>query len=303
MEKKYYYLSVTRKPKGPHTLAELSGMLVRGDLTTATEVAADGDKCWQPLGVLLMQEQVAVGTLPPVPGSAGTPLPPVPGGIAAPPLPKFGMWQCIKDALRKTFTWQGRATRAQYWYPCLFFILIHIVLIATCLATLCFGLESVLNEVWKDGVDWDKLSNADFFGKPMRPFWCSLVVSGVVWLWLILAQMAVTIRRLHDIGRSAVWVFSYLALSIAWDVYYFYTMITYLASVNWKLLISIEDKESRNARIEEVIDKTDLIGFEGVGGLLYLAFYIFGLVLFVFTVLDSKRGTNKYGTSAKYPQA
>jgi uncharacterized membrane protein YhaH (DUF805 family) len=72
----------------------------------------------------------------------------------------------IKTCLSKYTTWQGRATRSEYWYFYLFMLI-------------CMVVAAVID------------SNG---------YLAVLVVLG-----LTLPQLAVTVRRLHDTGRSGWW--------------------------------------------------------------------------------------------------
>ena len=89
----------------------------------------------------------------------------------APTIPGFG--EAIKICLSKWLTWQGRASRSEYWWFTLFSILTNVV---------C---QALVNAA----------SNEAF-----------LIVCGfaaIIWsVWCGLAGLAVTIRRLHDTNRS-----------------------------------------------------------------------------------------------------
>jgi uncharacterized membrane protein YhaH (DUF805 family) len=87
---------------------------------------------------------------------------------------KLNFFQAIRSGYAKYANFSGRARRAEYWYFTL----------------LAFGLSTALQLVTKG-----------------KPFESSL---GIV-LWLITASVvlpsvAVTARRLHDIGKSAWWM-------------------------------------------------------------------------------------------------
>lgn len=76
------------------------------------------------------------------------------------------------EGLKKYAVFSGRASRAEYWYFFLFYIIIAVVL---------YIIDSVLKT------------------KGM--------LAGLFYLAIILPYLGVTIRRLHDIGKSGPWIF------------------------------------------------------------------------------------------------
>lgn len=80
-------------------------------------------------------------------------------------------------ALKKYATFSGRAQRAEYWYYTLFYILIYIGLTIIDSVTGTFDAES--------GVG---------------------LLGSLMGLALLIPTLAVTVRRLHDTGRSGWWL-------------------------------------------------------------------------------------------------
>lgn len=93
--------------------------------------------------------------------------------------PQMSFGAAVSTCFRKYATFQGRARRSEYWYWCLFNILVDFVLIAID--------YSAYLVVWGD------------VGILTTLF--SLVV--------LVPNIAVTVRRLHDIGRSGWWYWIY----------------------------------------------------------------------------------------------
>ncbi|MEH6498642.1 MAG: DUF805 domain-containing protein [Pseudoalteromonas distincta] len=114
------------------------------------------------------------------------------------------------EVLRKYATFTGRARRKEYWFFALFNLLIMLVLSFIDGMIGLYSIEAGLG-----------------------------VLSGIYTLAVLIPSLAVTVRRLHDIGRSG-----------------------------WWLLIAF----------------IPLIG---------------ALILLIFTVLDSKPGSNQYGPDPK----
>ena len=88
--------------------------------------------------------------------------------------------------LKKYATFEGRARRKEFWY----FKLFHNLIIYACLL---YGLYAVFSDPWLD-------KNADFFTilpKIFSPFLVLYLIA------TFLPNLAVSVRRLHDINRSA----------------------------------------------------------------------------------------------------
>ena len=82
------------------------------------------------------------------------------------------------EALKKYAVFSGRSRRKEYWYFVLFNIIVAIVLA---------GIDAVLGT----------FSPSANIG----------LLSGIYCLAILIPSLAVTVRRLHDIGRSGWWIF------------------------------------------------------------------------------------------------
>jgi uncharacterized membrane protein YhaH (DUF805 family) len=92
--------------------------------------------------------------------------------------------QAIQSGFRNFATWQGRATRSEYWWWTLFSFLV----------SLPFSIAAQVSSPAASSFG----SSADAFGPAD---WLGLLVS----LALLLPSIAVLIRRLHDTDRSGGW--------------------------------------------------------------------------------------------------
>ena len=97
--------------------------------------------------------------------------------------------EAVSDGFSKYAIFQGRSSRAAYWWWFLFAVIVGIVT----------GL-------------------VDVFAKT------GSVVSLIVNLALLLPSLAVFVRRLHDTGRSGWWVFIDLVPIIGWIVTLVFTL-------------------------------------------------------------------------------
>ena len=147
------------------------------------------------------------------------------------------------SAMRKFFRFSGRSPRKEYWM----FILVYFVI--TFIASL---------------ID----AGLGFTGDNGGP------VGGLVGLVHLIPSLSVTVRRLHDIGRSGWWLIAPLAAVI-------------LAFLTVGLTIGLDAFSTGDGL------------FAGAAGILFgalmLAAFVLVIVLFVFTLLRSQEGTNRYG--------
>lgn len=91
--------------------------------------------------------------------------------------------ESIQTCLHKFVTWQGRATRSEFW----FFVL--------------FGLLCQLAAAIVDGMLGTRFTAMDFAtGQPQPAFYGWVYIATA--LALFLPNLAVTVRRLHDKNRS-----------------------------------------------------------------------------------------------------
>jgi uncharacterized membrane protein YhaH (DUF805 family) len=93
----------------------------------------------------------------------------------------FTMKQAINSCFRKYADFTGRACRAEYWYWSLFLLLMGILFV--------FLLNGVADMIY-DNDTYDVFYNA------------VLIISAIANLAFFLPTLAVSVRRLHDIGRS-----------------------------------------------------------------------------------------------------
>ena len=92
----------------------------------------------------------------------------------APTIPGFG--EAIKICLSKWLTWRGRASRSEYWWFTLFSVLTNVALQVLATFVSESGAASLAIVVGLATIGWG--------------------------VWVGLAGIAVTIRRLHDTNRS-----------------------------------------------------------------------------------------------------
>ena len=175
---------------------------------------------------------------------------------------KMGFAEAIKTCFSKAFTFTGRARRSEYWYWALFTFLVSIPF-------------SILAEVVPE--------EGDFL----------LLILGVYGAWGLfqaIATFAVTVRRLHDIGRSGWWYGAQIILGFVWTI----AMVIWFCAIAYITPIDIEDEASMLA---------PFIPWLIVCFITLLPYIAYGIVLFVWFCTDSIPGANKYGENPKGVEA
>lgn len=99
------------------------------------------------------------------------------------------------DVLKKYAVFGGRSRRKEYWYFVLFNVIVGIVLSV---------IDSVLGTPGAEGGGG--------------------LLSGIYGLAVLIPSIAVTIRRLHDTGRSGWWILIYLIPVIGFLVLLFFNV-------------------------------------------------------------------------------
>lgn len=111
-------------------------------------------------------------------------------------------------------------------------------------------------------------------------FLITVVTCGIGSIVLLLPSWAVTVRRLHDNGRSGWWWGASVIVSLVYLVAFYFTVA--------QLMMGHFNYDTPVALPIVIIVSS-------------IATMILGIIVFVFTLLDSNRGTNRYGDSPKYP--
>lgn len=108
--------------------------------------------------------------------------------------------QSVETCMRKVFKFNGRASRSEFWWFFLFTMLVN-----------TFA-ELVLVDMI-DELDAESTRSILF----LLMIWIALIVAV---LWMTIASITVSIRRLHDTGRSGWHLLWYLTIiGIVWVFY------------------------------------------------------------------------------------
>jgi uncharacterized membrane protein YhaH (DUF805 family) len=171
---------------------------------------------------------------------------------------KMGFVEAVKTCFSKAFTFTGRARRSEYWYWTLFSFLVSLPF-------------SIFAEV----VPEDRVL-------------LLLPILGVYGLWALfqtIASLAVSVRRLHDIGRSGWWYGAGMIYVFVWVV----VMVVWLCAVAYVTPIGEDTLGMLSPFVPWLI----------VCLITYLPYIIYSIVLLVWFCTDSTPGVNKYGENPK----
>lgn len=199
----YYYLNNYRQPVGPLTEEQMRAAIRTEALLPESLVLPEGNSEWVPLSSLPeMAEELAaianssMGLCP----SCGKDIigyimparcPHCGYEMALPPEERENMWKHFVFSMKKSFTLRGRATRMEYW---------SFVLFENILLYVLFGVVATLSpllEMWSPTPEGD----IDTL------FLIVLLVLGLApTVLLMIPYISVSVRRLHDIGASGIWI-------------------------------------------------------------------------------------------------
>ncbi len=203
-EEKQWYFVEEGKRAGPVAESALRSLVRSGRIQGATLVWTDGMGDWLPLAqssiasMLMGVPDVPVTSVPPPPTSytpSSSTHNPAPGAVTgawgggeetAGPGKPMSIGEAISSCFGKFFQFSGRASRSEYWFFYLVYLIVYI-------GTLLLGVDS--------------------FGYSTGLFPLSLAGLAFFFPWL-----SVFVRRLHDTDRSGWWFWLLLIPIIGWIV-------------------------------------------------------------------------------------
>lgn len=131
----------------------------------------------------------------------------------------MGFPEAVRTALFEKFaTFSGRAPRSEYWWFQLFFILVSFV--SAMLAVLLAG----------------GLASFENGGEPPMMIF---LLPGLVALVMLLPLISVSVRRLHDRGRSGWWFLAYCVLSGV-------PILGFIVSIGWLVFCCMRGTQGAN---------------------------------------------------------
>ncbi|WP_028902610.1 MULTISPECIES: DUF805 domain-containing protein [unclassified Prevotella] len=168
-------------------------------------------------------------------------------------LPTLGFVEAIKLASSRILDFKGRSRRSEFWWWML------VVIVA---------------------------------GWILDMFTSNLLVNAITSIISMFFGLAATARRLHDSGKSALWVYISYALGCLFNLY-FSTSTT----MN-KLMEEASYGSISQHAMEKIVENG--MGEMACIGLLSFIHGLMALIVFIMCLFDSKPEPNQYGESPKY---
>lgn len=181
--------------------------------------------------------------------------------------PRLTFKEAVKICWSKYADFTGRARRSEYWWFCLFTLLVML------LPLIVFVVSAVGAGVSVD--DYSSFSGGWFIALVF-----SFIILMIIALVFLVPSLAVTTRRLHDTGRSGWWIVASYAFSV------------------FSSFIEAFVFDSNTIDASSLAEAS--VGAIAVWGVIYLINLGLSIAILVFTLLDSHKGENKYGPSPKY---
>lgn len=270
---KYYYLDSEKKVKGPHSWAELKEMYDNGILNEETLAAAAGENGWKPLSDLLKENGDDCSTW----NNSES----VNSDLA----PSGGLWWTFTTAIKKSFVYKGRASRKEFWGFFLFYYIFSLVieylsgLLVPAYVSSLFEHQMEQASAAND-VDLAILALQGLCSEPMV-----ILGTSIYWIYMILITfpfLSITVRRLHDTGRSAAPVIIGCIAHLAFVLSILYMCYTVVACTF--------DANSPHGFDQHLVAPIVLVAVS------FLFLLVISVYLLVMMLLPGQCGTNKYGT-------
>lgn len=194
--------------------------------------------------------------------------------------PRLGFKEAVDACFSKYATFSGRSRRSEFWWFRLFGAILAMI------PTVIIVITSLFN-----GKNFPE--DFTYVGAIIMGF-CVVVII-LMGLFLLIPSLAVTTRRLHDTGHSGWWLVFYYAS-------YFVVQIVE-SMTDGKLVDNVVCDCETGGLFDGIVNAFHVnpVGCSVVAvfNLLYIGL---GITIFIFMLLDSHKGENKYGRSPKYQQ-
>ena len=168
-------------------------------------------------------------------------------------LPSLGFMEAIKLASSRYLDFKGRSRRSEFWW----WMLVVIV-----------------------------------GGWAVSLFSPNLTVNAIITIGYMLLGLSATARRLHDSGKSAIWLYISYVLGSIYQIHFA------TSETMSNLMEELDGSSFSQHAIEKIIEN----GASEMAtlSLLGIAWGIFALIVLIMCFFDSTPGPNKYGDSPKY---
>lgn len=191
-----YFLLIDQKQQGPYSLAYLRGILHKGEINQDTMAKSTDDEDWQTVGKILSSAPAPKRIVGAAMPDLSKPLPPR-LNVVTPPLPKvpnpnykgYNLLTANIAALKKYFNFSGRSTRSEFWY---YYVTIFAAMKTLGLWMLFYGNIEIVDII-------------------------TTISMALLVLFTVVPMMSISVRRLHDIGKSG-WFVLLPMVDIFWGM-------------------------------------------------------------------------------------
>lgn len=292
---KYYYLDSENKVQGPVSEAELRVLRESGRLSDETKAAAAGDTGWKSLADLLNQTSSQCSTW----NNSDCKCPHcrhVLEGLEengkclhceeVAVEKGRGVWSAFIDCIRRSFDYKGRSTRTEFWGFCLFYYIFSWLIEHG--VSYLFIPDSTTSLFQKQMEQASVENDLQLASHALGMFFseASVIISiSLYWLYVILMTfpfLAVSVRRLHDVGKSAAAV-----------VFGCLSHLFFMLSLVGLIVSLFIDIEYFVADIPEIPESFTFALLSFIVS--FLALSLISLYLLIMMLLPSQQGINKYG--------
>ncbi len=178
--------------------------------------------------------------------------------------------------LMKYVEFNGRSRRTEFWLWVLFRWLVGMVCGSIVAGTLFAG------------IDWQHLNQETFPATFMSRYFTVMPLFQLVNLGLLLPTLAVTVRRLHDIGRTGWWVIMPMVVAMV-------TVMLAMIFVGTQIFAMAGHTDNMSDA------EGAAFAFKMLGAvcLCFIPIVIAEIVMLVFYVTEGERKTNRFGPDPK----
>lgn len=293
----YFHLTPDKQIRGPYSAAEMRALYASGAIHEDTLAAAAGDANWRPYRELALGDAVEPSPAEPrVLGNcpfcgqeiAGTETPAACPHCGATLHPGTGnLWLNFVSCMRRYACFRGRATRTEFWSFYLFFYIIGTVCNYLCQSGVAwlYGIPADLQQQVHAAEDVPQVWAT--IAPYLEGCGISVGIRLLVALLFTLPYWAVTVRRLHDTGRSAA--------ALVWYILGWVLCSAGLGYFVWLLFASGWNENV----MQLMVENNFILPFVSLGAMVlgFLIALISGLYMLVCFLLPTKQGGNKYGPS------
>ncbi len=177
----------------------------------------------------------------------------------------------IKTCLRKYVVFSGRATRAEFWWWALAVVIVSVVLGAA---------DAVIEAL----AGWEGFS----------------LLSGIFSLATLLPNLAVTARRLHDIGKSGWWLLLWIVLGLGpWLI-----LAGLVIGAWYSTFYAVSSSAGPVEFVVNLLFGFALVWILAILGLIFAILVSVAIVVWeiVWLTRQGNAGPNRYGPDPRAPQ-